>query len=443
MSYLIGSGAFLVYVAIACVMLVLARDLPLLVRGAVGRLGPGLPDRWLEVVTALRSALSAGVVRWGYCVVVVTLHALIVAVVTSRISVEEVMAVDGAGSRQVSVQTCCGASLSWTESAPIKSEIDHRSGHSFTYPMTAPRLFAPVADSGVEAVSPTTVREDGVPLRFPHALHAEVDSLGGGRYSHWGASGGRKSWLIFSSTDNSSPLENGKQYTVRYQLSLSHWALMAVFVISIPAYLWVLRRATVALRHAEASGFGLRRALAAIAGLAVVALFVYPLHVAWSSGNTGYLSIGGYLPWSDASGWLHGIHHLLNEQELFWWTVRRPMNPVIMSTFATVGGSDLQVMLSMRGLLLGTAALLLAQIQHGIDNFKAFQVVLARLQDAVETAVQLRHCHFSRTHCNGTRPTHAQQIRLAPFQVQLGRANRNGIAADLPARLQAAQKVTG
>ena len=50
--------------------------------------------------------------------------------------------------------------------------------------------------------------EDGRELGPAYVWHEEIRKLGGGRYSHWG----RK--LYFSTSDNSSPLENGRSYSV-------------------------------------------------------------------------------------------------------------------------------------------------------------------------------------------------------------------------------------
>jgi len=50
--------------------------------------------------------------------------------------------------------------------------------------------------------------EDGKPLAFPHTNHNEIRRLGGGRYSHW------DNYLLFSTSDNSSPLSNGRRYSV-------------------------------------------------------------------------------------------------------------------------------------------------------------------------------------------------------------------------------------
>jgi hypothetical protein len=53
--------------------------------------------------------------------------------------------------------------------------------------------------------------EDGKPLGPAHSAHADVRKLGNGRWSHWGA---RVVW--FSTSDNTDPRTNGRQYKVIY-----------------------------------------------------------------------------------------------------------------------------------------------------------------------------------------------------------------------------------
>lgn len=53
--------------------------------------------------------------------------------------------------------------------------------------------------------------EDGKPLGPAHSAHADIRKQGKGRYSHWGA---RSLW--FSTSDNSDPRTNGREYKVVY-----------------------------------------------------------------------------------------------------------------------------------------------------------------------------------------------------------------------------------
>lgn len=63
--------------------------------------------------------------------------------------------------------------------------------------------------SDLEASSSLRLFENGEALGPAHAPHADVRSLGAGRYSHWGAH------LYFSTSDGSDPQSNGRVYEVR------------------------------------------------------------------------------------------------------------------------------------------------------------------------------------------------------------------------------------
>jgi hypothetical protein len=56
--------------------------------------------------------------------------------------------------------------------------------------------------------SPVLVCEDSLRLGPAHSAHTDVATKGLGRFSHWGSS------VVFSSSDNSDPNTNGRQYRV-------------------------------------------------------------------------------------------------------------------------------------------------------------------------------------------------------------------------------------
>jgi hypothetical protein len=56
--------------------------------------------------------------------------------------------------------------------------------------------------------SPASLCEDNEILGPPHTFHAEIVKMGFGRFSHFGDS------VIFSSSDNSDPNSNSRQYTI-------------------------------------------------------------------------------------------------------------------------------------------------------------------------------------------------------------------------------------
>ncbi|WP_145998624.1 hypothetical protein [Methyloterricola oryzae] len=60
-----------------------------------------------------------------------------------------------------------------------------------------------------ESASCLMVFENGKPLGPAHAAHEEIRRIGGGRFSHWGGD------LFFSTSDNTDPRTNGRNYRVK------------------------------------------------------------------------------------------------------------------------------------------------------------------------------------------------------------------------------------
>jgi pectate lyase len=81
--------------------------------------------------------------------------------------------------------------------------------------------FGVTGDSGTQpTISTVRIFENGVEIGPAHSAHADIRTLGKGRFSHWGSD------LYFSASDNSDPRTNGKKYT---------YSLDAVTVAPTPA----------------------------------------------------------------------------------------------------------------------------------------------------------------------------------------------------------------
>lgn len=82
--------------------------------------------------------------------------------------------------------------------------------NQLAYYSDAPAL-GDIADrAGDTKRSPVILCEGDRRLGPAHSAHTEVASKGGGRFSHWNAG------IIFSTSDNTNPNENGRSYsTVR------------------------------------------------------------------------------------------------------------------------------------------------------------------------------------------------------------------------------------
>jgi hypothetical protein len=183
-----------------------------------------------------------------------------------------------------------------------------------------------------------------------------VREAGRGAYSHWRRSLTRRtSTLYFSSSDNSNPLSNGRHYTVEYALAPHPVLIALIGGASLPLYLRVgLPLAPLYRRWRSRSAPG---AGALIVGTGIVT-FLLPLGAYWTTGRSTPYLIAGLLPWSDASGWLYGAYHFLNDHTLYWWTARRPLNSTFMSFMAALMGEDLRKMLVLKGLVTGLACVL-------------------------------------------------------------------------------------
>jgi hypothetical protein len=82
--------------------------------------------------------------------------------------------------------------------------------------------------------------EDGIEVGPAHVLHDEIRKFGGGRYSHW------RRRLYFSTSDNSSPLENARCYSIRVTAQPSRVPVLATLIKSVKG---AAQRLTAALQR--------------------------------------------------------------------------------------------------------------------------------------------------------------------------------------------------
>jgi hypothetical protein len=86
----------------------------------------------------------------------------------------------------------------------LLNQLTHDSGYA--YVSALPSELGEGDTSARPVQSPVELFEDGRPLGPAHALHADIRITGHGRFSHWGPS------LYFSTSDNSDPILNGRNY---------------------------------------------------------------------------------------------------------------------------------------------------------------------------------------------------------------------------------------
>jgi len=83
--------------------------------------------------------------------------------------------------------------------------IKQEEGHSYVGHTGRPGL------SSHRRLSTAIVLENGIPLPGPaNAPHQEIREIGRGRYSFWYSN------VYFSTSDNSNPLSNGREYAIQF-----------------------------------------------------------------------------------------------------------------------------------------------------------------------------------------------------------------------------------
>ncbi len=96
------------------------------------------------------------------------------------------------------------ARVTWSLTDVPSASIRETGGAGFAFEVDP----AWASDDG--SISTLMLLEDGRPLPRPHALHAEIASLGGGRYSHWSGT------VFFSASDGGDPRRNGRTYSIAH-----------------------------------------------------------------------------------------------------------------------------------------------------------------------------------------------------------------------------------
>jgi hypothetical protein len=107
-------------------------------------------------------------------------------------------------------------------------------------PIGTSRLF--VTDNSDNALYPMRSKlllfEDGRLIGPPHSVHQVIRDLGKGAFSHW------YSHLYFSASDNSNPIENGRTYSVKIQISMVPVFYQIIFAITAVLVLMLILRSS-------------------------------------------------------------------------------------------------------------------------------------------------------------------------------------------------------
>ena len=112
-------------------------------------------------------------------------------------------------------------------------------------------------------------------------------------------------------------------------------------------------------RHVSFRPTGYFIVFSEILGATAVFLAIFQmLWLPWSTGETTYLSISGYLPWSDASWWFSGGLRLLLDGKLDGLSATRIVNEVFFAGLLGIANEHLQIALILRAILIVAAMFL-------------------------------------------------------------------------------------
>ena len=113
-----------------------------------------------------------------------------------------------------------------------RSSMQQQEQNRYVAPGPKASWFLRIPSDGVDRPrrSRLVVKEDGKPLGPAHSLHADIAETGSGRFSHW------DSWVVFSSSDNSDPRANGRNYTVTFRVLPSYIA----WLLALPLFVGLI-----------------------------------------------------------------------------------------------------------------------------------------------------------------------------------------------------------
>jgi hypothetical protein len=225
--------------------------------------------------------------------------------------------------------------------------------------------------------SPARLLEDGHDLGPANALHEQIRSRGGGRFSIWHGQ------LYFSTSDGSDPSQNGRRYEIVWPTPIAAgWrhacTALAVLLVGLTLLFgrslglglpqWIAHRVVprvVALVAFVAAADG-RRAWRMAALVAAVAIFVRAVdHLLVMHDLAGHISGGLVMgvPFSDAQGWDNQGESIMGGHGLVgMWSARRPFYAFVLGALYTWTGPSAFAVVVLHMLVGGLTAALVCRI---------------------------------------------------------------------------------
>src|SRR5690606_18220931 len=144
------------------------------------------------------------------------------------------------------------------------STITPATGHAYyVAPNIQPALGYDITPDTVEDAyrSRAVLLEDGRVLGPAHTSHNEIRQQGNGRYSHWGEG------VYLSSSDNSDPRTNGREYVLSFPLQIPEWLYWVLAASVALLYLTLGSSTRLVTLYAAASGTAALWAYSTLVGI--------------------------------------------------------------------------------------------------------------------------------------------------------------------------------
>lgn len=222
---------------------------------------------------------------------------------------------------------------------------------------------------GNPQASDTTLYESGKALGPSRAQHDVIRQHGSGAFSHWG------NFLYFSSSDCSSPVTNGREYSVvlsvgpkvstRFIGSLAALGVVTILWFSLSApiksQLRRLARAVIGGSITPSDKLSSSLAFLVFAALLISGSSIYLIYL-WSSGRSVSLSVAGLYQISDASGYWVCSNSLLDsgtfgnaKSAISEWCQRRSIYPNWLAGIVAMGGRTIHGVLIVQAAIVSLA----------------------------------------------------------------------------------------
>jgi hypothetical protein len=237
--------------------------------------------------------------------------------------------------------------------------------------------------------SALTMTENGKQFGHYETDSRELARKGGGRYGFY------MDRLVFSTPDGSDPRVNGRIYAWKLPLMVDPAAWLSLLIMvavgvllgtknSIPrAIVWLASNQ----QHRKATFMSHAGELAWLVSFVALASSVaaYLVMFRWGEGPSGYLSLKGYLPVSDAHGYFScavaasGLGDLAAQQLPGHWCTRRVVYPAVLGSLLGLSGWRPQSVLLIQAVVIGCAIAALTSLVARVFSRAAALIALVGL----------------------------------------------------------------